>query len=367
MAHTTDWQRDDTVVLYRTPHATPYGPQAFYDAANHTLKALDLQISQKKVALKPNVVSGVSPYSGITIPPDFLRGTVDYLTGLGIAVGEIRVGDGGGGEAQRDMFEHYHNVGFDTLAGEMGFKLVDINSDDFVRVPINGVVFDEMPIAATFYDQDAFFLNMPKMRTHNLGITTIALKAMQGAVTPVEERHMCTLFPRWPGDRGAQDLRGDVLDTHERWAHKILDISLARKPDLNLVDALVPRDGTGFRRGSDRPMGWTLASINQTAVDTIGSSLMGFEPNDLTYLRLAGERGCGPNKVADIRVLEIVDGKLVERTNKIEGLVANPPFKVTLSATLTYQSWEKVLYSDHAEVEPGHAKMTEDAAGGGAD
>ncbi len=351
-----DWQRDDTVVLHRTTASYPYDEQDFYSSASTVLEALDVPIDKPKVTLKPNVVHGVSPDSGITVHPGFLRAIIDHLTARGIAPGAISVAEGGGGEDDRDMSTHYRNVGFDIVASETGVNLVDLNADDYVRVDIpDGVVFKQMPIGSTVWDPDAFFINIPKMRTHNLGITTISIKNLQGIVVPIEERHMCTLFPRYPGDRGGDGLQNGVLDSHERWAHKICDISIARTPDLNLVDALVPRDGTGFRNGSNRPMGITLAGINQTAVDTIGTALMGIDPANVTYLRVAGERSMGPNRVDAIRVLEVIDGTLVERAG-IEDLVANPGFRVTLSSGLTYQSFENVAYNEPEE-EVAHTRL----------
>ncbi len=361
MATTTDWQRDDTVVILRTHGGLDITNEAYRQAALDMLAALDVPIDKPKITLKPNVVYGVAPDSGISVHPSFLRGVVDHLTGRGFAPGAITVAEGGGGENFRDMKEHFAAVGYDHLATELGFNLVDLNAGDYVRVPIDGVVFDQMPIGKAVWDPDAFFINIPKMRTHNFGITTISIKNLQGIVVPLEERHMCSMFPRYRGDRGGDDLDQSVVDTHERWANKIIDIALARRPDLNLVDAVISRDGTGFRQGTHRPLDVVLAGVNQAAVDTIGTAIMGIDPAKITYLRVAGERNFGPNRVDQIRVLEVRDGNLVERDG-IRGLVADPPFKVTLSANITYQTWEPIDYNNPA-IEPIHsAEFTHDAA-----
>src|SRR5689334_11165219 len=107
-----DWNRPDTVVLYRTEEAYPYATETFTTASRTLLDLLRPEIDKPKVTLKPNVVHGVSPDSGITVHPGFLRGIVEYLVEAGFAPSAISVAEGGGGEESRDMSVHYANVGY---------------------------------------------------------------------------------------------------------------------------------------------------------------------------------------------------------------------------------------------------------------
>src|SRR4051794_22504752 len=108
MSH--DWQREDTVVLYRVSGGLPYSDLTYTAAARTTLDALEVQIDQKKVTIKPNVVHGVAPDSGITVHPAFLRGVIESLKSHGFSPAQLTVTEGGGGEASRDMSQHYAAV-----------------------------------------------------------------------------------------------------------------------------------------------------------------------------------------------------------------------------------------------------------------
>ena len=94
MTTRTDWQRNDTVVLYRVPGEAPYGDKAYEQASVAMLDALDVQITQKKITLKPNVVYGVAPDSGITVHPAFLRGVIRHLVGRGFEPSALTVAEG---------------------------------------------------------------------------------------------------------------------------------------------------------------------------------------------------------------------------------------------------------------------------------
>ena len=337
-----NWQSEDIVCIYQ-PELTGWPePPAMRQAAYDLLKAMGLNPGARRVLIKPNIVQGVSVDSGISVHPAFVDGIARYMREAGAP--SIVVAEGGGTDENHDMATHFQRAGYTEWAEVAGVPLVDLNADEYVRIPIAGRIFKSLPIASTVVQPDQFVINVAKLKTHNFAITSLTMKNLQGVVVPMQERHMCNAgFPRYDGDRGGAF--GRVLDTHERWANKICDILHAIRPDLNMVDGLVGRDGTGFERGQNYPCRLAIAGMNPVAVDTVASYLMGFDPEHLTYLRVAGERGLGPDRLDRIHTYVVLGGK-PELCRDIASLRVSPHFRVLLSEDYQYLSYEDVPYAN---------------------
>jgi hypothetical protein len=118
---------------------------------------------------------------------------------------------------------------------------------------------------------------------------------------------------------------------HEEWqvglAKRLVDTAQVIRPALNVVEGVVGRDGTGFQRGANYPLGMVVSGINMVAVDSVASYLVGFDPQSLIYLQHAVQAGLGQN---DIRRLEIYterDDDLIPCSN-LDALRTDPPFQV---------------------------------------
>ncbi len=341
------WQSENVVCVHKVEWEGEWpSPEKYARAARELLKAMDLRPDRRKVVIKPNVVGAFEPSVGITTNPDFVGGIIDHLLGVGVPAASIAVAEGGGEEHDHDMVGKYFVIsGIAVVAKERGVHLVDLNDDEPVRVDLpDGQIFPRIPIASTIFDPDAFVINVPKMKTHNLGITTLSIKNWQGTVTPIQERHFCTLFPRYEGDPGDASLDQETVDSHARWAQKICDVHKARRPDLNVVEGIVGREGTGFMRGKNIPMGLAIAGISPVAVDTVISYLMGFNPGHIGYLNNAAEQGLGTNDLREIAVYRVEGDDLVSFSD-LESLRADPPFEIILAEQYKYTSLEGLIYS----------------------
>ncbi len=104
----------------------------------------------------------------------------------------------------------------------------------------------------------------------------------------------------------------DIADTRlfwtEIWAQRMLDIVEALpQPMVNMVEGTIARGAGGGVHGD-----FVTVGRSTVAVDAVTSYLMGQEPREMPYLRMAKERGLGENDMDRIPVY-ILSEKGVER------------------------------------------------------
>jgi uncharacterized protein (DUF362 family) len=105
---------------------------------------------------------------------------------------------------------------------------------------------------------------------------------------------------------------GGLLHRKRHWTHSVIHETLV---DLLAIQQEIHRgifavmDGTFAGDGpGPRAMRWhikdrILASVDQVAIDAVAAKMMGFEPMDIKFIRLAHERGLGCGDVSQIEVL----------------------------------------------------------------
>lgn len=113
---------------------------------------------------------------------------------------------------------------------------------------------------------------------------------------------------------------GGLLNTKRHythsWIHETLVDLLAIQREIHsglfaIMDGTTAGDGPGPRTMRPVIKDVLLASSDQVAIDAVAASMMGFEPMDLTYLRMADEQGLGHARREDIEV--VGDTELAEQ------------------------------------------------------
>ncbi|MGC9396700.1 MAG: DUF362 domain-containing protein [Anaerolineae bacterium] len=127
-------------------------------------------------------------------------------------------------------------------------------------------------------------VHLPTIKTHMYTTTTGAMKNAFGGLLS-KYRHY----------------------THS-WIHETLVDLLAIQKEIHpgifaVMDGTTAGDGAGPRMIRPVEKDVILASADQVAIDAVAAKLMGFDPLDIKYIRLAHEHGLG---VGDPREIELV-------------------------------------------------------------
>lgn len=314
---------DNAVYLYKLESDCESLWHGMMRAGYEFIKALTPAI-KKRVVMKPNITIAAEPDSGIITHPSFIAGMTDYFREIGLSPEDIMVAEGGGEDA---MEEYYGQGGFTELAQKHGFTTVNLNHVEPVVYDLpDSEFFKEISIASTIVDEDNYFINVPKMKTHNLAVTTLCMKNLMGTLTPPRKRHLCS-FPAELGDRHSEVSPNGIELREEVLCKRLSDLSSVLKPDLNVIEGIVGRDGTAFRHGKNIQTNLVIGGKNSISVDAVASYLMGFEPSSIGYLKIARMRELGAIEIEDIDIYEVSkDGvKLCEDINKFMSLI---PFEV---------------------------------------
>ncbi len=105
---------------------------------------------------------------------------------------------------------------------------------------------------------------------------------------------------------------GGLLSKHRHythsWIHETLVDLLAIQQEIHpgifaTMDGTTAGNGPGPRTMEPVTKNVILASADQVAIDAVAAKLMGFQPLDIDYIRLAHERGLGVGDVAEIELV----------------------------------------------------------------
>ncbi|MDK1030455.1 MAG: DUF362 domain-containing protein [Planctomycetia bacterium] len=248
------------------------------DVMERIFDECELDVSGKKVLLKPNMLGPMPPESNVCTHPAVIRSAVEAIERRGAA--EIIVGDNPG------MRAYGSNVRAAEISGIYGAakgRFVNI-AENPVNVPTQSRFASSLLVSREVLDADVF-ISLPKMKTHVATRITGGLKNSYGILVGGQKTSLHRLA------------RGPV-----NFAEAVLDAFQIRPPDLVILDAVHGMEGQGPSGGQSRHIGRLIASSNAAALDVVMTRMMNLEPAEIPLLRLANERGIGPIDISEIDV-----------------------------------------------------------------
>ncbi len=232
------------------------------------------------IIIKPNLVAPMVVDRGATTDPRICKSLADQVRergGRAIIAESSAIGV--------DTEEAFKVCGYDALRAQ-GYEVVNLKKSTLVTVPVPmGTVLKELILPQLVLQADAV-ISVPKMKTHDQAIATLAIKNMKGLVPDTLKKQFHTTFGVF---------------------RAVAELNTVVKPALSVVDALVAQEGLGPVFGSPVPMGLLVAGRDPVAVDTVAGLIMGIEPSELETSKHAAELGLG---IMDMERIAIVGAQI---------------------------------------------------------
>jgi len=242
--------------------------QSLKDVILRGIKLCALQVTGKRVVLKPNLVE-FDPKGVINTNPAVIEAAIDAFRSLGAA--EVIVAEGPG--HRRDNEYLLSASGLYDVIREHKVRYVDLNSDDVRATPVRSSFtnFKELYLPETLFNAD-LLVSMPKLKTHHWAGVTLSMKNLFGIVPG-------TVYG-WPKNI----LHWQGID------NSILDINSSLPlPQFSIVDGIVGMEGNGPLQGQAKNSGVLIFGDDFVSVDASAARLMKLEPRKVIHLAKAGE------------------------------------------------------------------------------
>jgi uncharacterized protein (DUF362 family) len=243
---------------------------------------------KKRVLIKPNMAVTKNPLAVTHV--DAVRAVLEFLKPRcrkPIVVAESGV---------LNTADGFRNNGYPVLEKEYGVKVVDLNAAP-VHVPGYVVDKDLVPRAIRIYadlaDPDVCVISLARMKTHDTVLVTLALKNVLMAA-PVNDYRR--------SDKGI--LHGAVKSIDDVMHYNLFHLAERGVwPDLAVIDAFESMEGHGPAWGTPLETHLALASPDPLAADVVGTTIMGFDPARILYLKAMADAGLGQGDLAKVQIV----------------------------------------------------------------
>ena len=227
----------------------------------------------KKVVIKPNLVSKKKPEAAATTHPSLVWAVAKLCRARGA---EVIIAESPGGLYEKNILQGIYRVtGMEQAAAESGAVL---NFDLSEKTVKNGdaMYLKSLEILTPVAEADTV-INISKLKTHGMMVYTGAVKNMFGTVAGLKkaEYHM-------------------NMSDYDAFANSIIDIYLASKPALNIIDAVIGMERDGPTAGDPKRMNLLLSGEDGFETDLAALGVIGVDPNRVPVLKNAITRGLCP-------------------------------------------------------------------------
>ena len=236
----------------------------------------DIADKNKRIGLKPNLVTPTPADFGATTHPEIVEGIITYLQDNGFQNISIIEGSWVGDKTS----EAYEYCGYRTLCETYGVEFIDTQKDSFTEKDCAGMglhICDRV-------DEIDYLINIPVLKGHCQTKMTCALKNMKGLIPNSEKRKFHT------------------MGLHKPIAH----LSQGIHQDFVVIDHICG-DPTFEEGGNPLKTDCVMVAKDPVLVDAYACHLLGLRTEDVPYVGMAEALGSGSTDLKNARIVVLND------------------------------------------------------------
>lgn len=244
---------------------TEYELNKIFDTISEIYLACDgPDLKNKKVLIKPNILSDDIPSKCICTHPVVVEAMIRYVQAAGAA--KTVVGDSpavhlrGFRPVKSGIFEVCEKTGAEWI--------------DFTKKPCELKLRNGRIRIASAAKQADIIISLPKLKNHELVYFTGAIKNTLGLVPAFSKAKQHALHQE-----------------RESFSRFLVELNESITPDFFIIDGIVGMEGRGPGQGDPVHAGFLAGSSNPVALDITAGSLIGYNFKDLPTCRYAISRG----------------------------------------------------------------------------
>lgn len=228
-----------------------------------------VNVRDKRVLIKPNLVEPRSPESGQITSPEVIGCLIRYCFEEGAR--RVIVGDGPSYyQSEKSLRECFTKTGISKVVERMKAKWVVFDDHSYRNFEnFSRYTPSQFKISEFAFSED-IFINVAVMKTHFMATVTLTMKNLKGCLK-----------------------REDKPKFHRNLAAAVVDLNKIISPPLNIIDA------TKIKKGP--PL--IIAGEKTLEVDAVTSSIMGFSPGEIEMLKIGFKEGLGEINPGKIEIL----------------------------------------------------------------
>lgn len=222
-------------------------------------------IKGEKIFIKINLMSDfVLP--GLCTSPWVIEGVVKTIIegndSVDLIIGDCDVA------TQKQFNKAADKWGIRELCKKYRVELVNLSEEPTSEVNLNGKILNNLEIPKILTEVDNI-VSLPVLKTHNVTLMSFALKNQWGCIPRFRHKYH--------------------LVAHE----VIAEINRFLKPCFAVGDATICIEGNGPKTGIPKVVNSLLASNDLVALDTCGAKIIGYNVDEIPYIKLAEKFGLG--------------------------------------------------------------------------